>query len=186
MKLVKKADQPVNPHFNIYRRRRPHYEIPGRIYFCTTNASTEKIFSESERDTILESIYFLAKRDFKLHSCVVMPDHLHLLIEPHLVGASEAVPLEKIFHSLKSFTAHRISKGPRGHIWQPERDDHLIRDEKEFYYYNQYLIENPVKAGLVEKSEDYKWLWYEGIEVVQEDGTDSKKGTGEDAGATSE
>jgi putative transposase len=160
MRLIKKSEQPENKGYALTRRRRPHYEIPGRTYFCTTNASSGKIFREDERDTILASIHFLAGQDFTLFACVVMPDHIHLLIRPNMVGDSEAITLEQIFHRLKSFTAHKIAKGPRGHVWQPERDDHLIRDSKEYFYCKQYIIENPVVAGLVEKPDDYRWLYF--------------------------
>jgi len=49
------------------------------------------------------------------------------------------------------------------HIWQDENYDHIIRNEKDYFEKLYYLIMNPLEAGLVERPEDYKWLFYKGM-----------------------
>ncbi|HMD97503.1 MAG TPA: hypothetical protein VKM93_09280 [Terriglobia bacterium] len=46
------------------------------------------------------------------------------------------------------------SSGP---FWEPEYFDHLIRNEEEFHRYIEYVVSNPVKAGL----QNWKWVWAE-------------------------
>lgn len=72
--------------------------------------------------------------------------------------------LAQIAHSIKSYSAHTIQKvlNSTGNIWQDENYDRVIRDEEEYLEKMNYIINNPLKAGLVEKPEDYKWLFYEG------------------------
>ncbi len=91
---------------------------------------------------------------------VIMPNHVHLIIKP-LVNpeTGEDFPLEKILHSIKSFTGHQANKilNRSGQFWQHESYDHIIRNEKEFINKVLYIDYNPVKAGLCENPEDWEW-----------------------------
>ena len=53
--------------------------------------------------------------------------------------------------------------GPAGSrstsIWQDERYDRWMRDEDEIAEKWEYIVGNPVKAGLVEQAEHYRWLY---------------------------
>jgi len=44
-------------------------------------------------------------------------------------------------------------------VWLDENYDRIIRDNKEFQEKMNYIINNPVKANLVESANDYKWLY---------------------------
>ena len=44
-------------------------------------------------------------------------------------------------------------------VWLDENYDRIIRDNKEFQEKMNYIINNPVKATLVETAKDYKWLY---------------------------
>jgi putative transposase len=61
---------------------------------------------------------------------------------------------------LKGFTAHEANRllGQRGkHFWQDESYDHLVRSDREFDRIRNYIEQNPVKAGLVVASEEFRW-----------------------------
>lgn len=82
---------------------------------------------------------------------VVMPNHVHALIEVW------QEPLPKILQSWKSFTskeANRLLKRT-GIFWQPEYFDRYIRNEEHFSKAIHYIENNPVKAHLVQKPEDW-------------------------------
>jgi putative transposase len=68
-------------------------------------------------------------------------------------------PLARIMHSLKSYTAHEANKilKRNGTFWQGESYDHWVRDDDELERVVQYIRANPVKAGLVERPE--QWFW---------------------------
>jgi hypothetical protein len=47
----------------------------------------------------------------------------------------------------------------KGVIWQDETYNRIIRDEQEYSDKMNYIIYNPLRAGVVEKIEDYRWLF---------------------------
>lgn len=99
---------------------------------------------------------------YRLLEWVVMPNHCHVLIEP-LPG----YPLGKIVLSWKNFTARFINEylgrsGERrsrqsSQVWQREYWDRFVRDERHLAEVVEYIRQNPVKAGLVAKPEDWPW-----------------------------
>ena len=82
---------------------------------------------------------------YDLGEWVVMPNHVHVLITPHKKHS-----LEDILQSWKSFTAHEINKqtGSSGQVWQHESYDHIVRTPEQLYHFEQYIHDNPSKAGI--------------------------------------
>lgn len=64
--------------------------------------------------------------------------------------------------SLKRHTARQanIVLGREGGFWQDESYDHVIRDNEEFLRIIHYVLENPVKAGLVSRWDEWPWTYY--------------------------
>lgn len=69
--------------------------------------------------------------------------------------------LAMIMKSLKGFSAREANKmlGRKGTFWQAESYDREIRDETEFWRVIKYILNNPVKAGLVTKWKEYPFSW---------------------------
>ncbi|MGH9754478.1 MAG: transposase [Blastocatellia bacterium] len=78
-----------------------------------------------------------------------------------LLYESEEPPLDVIMHSLKSWTANQANEalGRQGQFWQHESYDHVIRDDGEFDRIVNYVLNNPVKAGLVKEWKEWRWSW---------------------------
>ena len=89
-----------------------------------------------------------------LHAWVVMPNHVHVLYTREVEWQ-----LSQIAHSWKSYTASECNKllQRKGEFWQREPFDRYIRDEKHFANAVFYIENNPVKAGLCDKSENWRW-----------------------------
>jgi type I restriction enzyme R subunit/putative DNA methylase len=90
---------------------------------------------------------------YDLGAFVVMANHVHALLLPR-------VDPSVIMKSLKGFTARRANRllGYTGQpFWQAESYDHWVRDEVEYGRIVQYIENNPVKAGLVERAEEFPW-----------------------------
>jgi putative transposase len=129
-------------------------------------------------DLIIENIFHHRGKLFRLWAFVVMPNHVHLLLEPLAInkplGAEldndNFVALERITHALKSYTSKRANQilNREGVFWQAESYDHWVRDEPEFERIVQYIENNPVKAGFVDSSE--KWHWSSAAFERGEDG----------------
>lgn len=90
-----------------------------------------------------------------------MPEHAHAILVPERNETGDPLPLSDVLHSIKSYTANRIQRltSVRGHIWQDETLDHVIRKEESLESTIEYLRMNPVRRGLVSGPEDYGWLW---------------------------
>jgi len=121
---------------------------------------------------------------YTLYAFVVMPNHVHALVRPHA-----GFTLSQILHTWKSFTAHEAQKIaeasglsiPKGEaFWQRESYDHLIRDEADFEQILEYIIQNPVKAGLCDKPEDWPYLGVAEVLSFGEDNVPRQAGEGAD------
>ena len=100
---------------------------------------------------VLDNLMHFADQRYRLHAWCIMPNHVHVLIEPlsgHL--------LLNIVQSWKSYTAKMANRslGRAGDFWQPEYYDHLIRDEVDYLHIVGYIEQNPLKAGL----KDWPWV----------------------------
>jgi putative DNA methylase len=85
---------------------------------------------------------------------VVMPNHVHVLIEPAC-----DTRLATVLHSWKSFTVHAInaSVGRCGPLWEHEFYDRYIRDMEHLGRVKNYIEWNPAKAGLCKRPSDWRW-----------------------------
>ena len=103
---------------------------------------------------VMESIRKGEQLDhYELYAFVVMANHVHVLIHPH-------VDPSRLLKSLKGATAREANKllGRTGEpFWQKESYDHWVRGHAEFERIRVYIENNPVKAGLVKAPEQYLW-----------------------------
>jgi REP element-mobilizing transposase RayT len=102
---------------------------------------------------VVEAIRYRDLRHYQLHSFVVMPNHVHLLVTP-------VMEVCKVMQSLKRFTAREGNRilGLTGRpFWQDESYDRLVRDGKEFEGIVNYIEMNPVRAGLAAAPEEFRW-----------------------------
>ena len=155
--------QPVK-EFKIYRRNLPHWENPESVYFITFRTAKNFLLRELTRDVIKETCLFHSSTKYDLLALVVMPDHVHILLQPMEKGEKGFYPLAEILHSIKSYSANQINKilKRRGTVWLDESFDRIVRDANELQEKLNYIINNPLENGLVEKTEDYKWLYVKG------------------------
>ena len=60
--------------------------------------------------------------------------------------------------SLKRHTGRESNKiiNRLGSFWHEESYDHIVRNERELININNYIMNNPVKAGLVSNADDWK------------------------------
>jgi REP element-mobilizing transposase RayT len=89
-----------------------------------------------------------------------MPDHVHLVLTP-LRDNEGLFSVAEIMQGIKSSSAHQINRAliRTGQVWQHESFDHVLRQEEGIAAKVEYVIQNPVRAGLVRTVSDYQWLW---------------------------
>jgi REP element-mobilizing transposase RayT len=110
---------------------------------------------------VAKSLQYRDGVQYHLLAYSIMPNHLHLLFTPHRDAKGNYFSLAKIMHSLKLYTASEANRllGREGQFWQHESYDHVVRDESELQRIVSYILLNPVKAGLVNRSEDWPWVY---------------------------
>ena len=89
----------------------------------------------------------------EVHAYVVMPNHVHLLVEP-------TVELRQITRAIKGSSACACNETLRRtgrQFWQQESYDHWVRNPASFDKIRLYIERNPVSAGLVKSPEDWEW-----------------------------
>ena len=89
-----------------------------------------------------------------------MPDHAHLVLTP-LYDGSSFISIAEIMQAIKSASAHKINRELNriGQVWQRESFDRVLRREESIHAKVEYMIQNPVRAGLVKTAREYQWLW---------------------------
>ncbi len=156
----RKPFQPVH-EFDIKRRNLPHWQNPGAVYFLIWRCRSEAKLSYQERTFVLEAILHWHNRRWTVFIALVMPDHVHLLVQSLPASQGGYFDLGLLVKSVKGFSARKINQNRsiKGSVWQPERYDRIIRNEQEFFEKWQYIRNNPVKAGLTATPEAYSWLF---------------------------
>ena len=90
---------------------------------------------------------------FVLRSWVVMPNHVHVLLQP-------AGRVQAITKGIKGITAKEANTilGRVGKpFWQDESFDHWVRNSAQFERVRSYIENNPVKAGLARRQDEWRW-----------------------------
>jgi REP element-mobilizing transposase RayT len=144
-----------------YRRRLPHLQKADAILFVTFCTGARLPLPGEARELIAEHCRREHDRRITLYAFVVMPDHVHLLICPLRNEKGWPFPLVDILQCMKGATAHRINAllHRSGPVWEEESFDHVLRSDESLKEKCEYIRQNPVRAGLVQKPEDYRWLW---------------------------
>jgi type I restriction enzyme R subunit len=99
---------------------------------------------------VVDSLRFFDGDRYFLTDFVVMPNHVHVL-----AAFLSPEQMLKQCASWKHYTAVQINRalGRRGHFWEDDAFDHLVRRPEQFEYLRKYVADNPRRAGL--RSDDF-------------------------------
>ncbi len=130
------------------------------LYFITTATSDRRpLLAKPEIAAILLDELRLAKsrRGWTVGRYVFMPDHLHFFCTEGGDGPSST--LSQFVGQFKQWTSKRIAAcvDARQPIWQREFFDHLLRSNESYESKWIYVRDNPVRAGLVARWEDWPY-----------------------------
>jgi len=147
----------------------PNYRrawCPGGTYFFTVN-----LLNRRGNNLLIEHINLLRasvwtvkqRHPFNIHGWVILPDHLHCILELPGDGTDFStrwrlikMGFSKALPRLERISPSRQQRGERG-IWQRRFWEHLIRDEADFLAHMDYIHINPVKHGLVKCVVDWPY-----------------------------
>jgi len=129
--------------------------LDQRVYYETFTGRWLDLLDEGHGECLLrqprfsqvvaEALHFFDEDRYVLGDFVVMPNHVHLLVQ--FPGPAQ---MRKQCRSWKRFTAIQINRqlSRSGHIWQGESFDHLVRSAEQFAFLRKYIADNPIKARL--------------------------------------
>jgi len=137
-----------------HRLREGRFSESGRLYLLTT-VTRDRIPLFISLPFARAAIQQLRLSDQE-GSCrslawVLMPDHLHWLIE---LGSTSLGNLMCAFKSRSSCALYRAG-AERKHIWQPGFHDRALRRDEDVKAAARYIITNPIRAGLVQRAGEY-------------------------------
>jgi REP element-mobilizing transposase RayT len=130
----------TKPH--AHRLRTGRFSQPGQIYMVTMiTAERRRIFDDFSAARVLIQILKAESDKHRASTLafVVMPDHLHWLMQ-----LGESTALGQSVRGIKSITTHRLGQP----VWQRGYHDHAVRREEDIKSLARYVIANPVRAGL--------------------------------------
>jgi putative transposase len=147
------------------------FYVTDSLYFITSVVENhEPVFTnENCVRPLLRALNEYAKKcHVQIIAFVVLPDHLHLLICPK----SQNRTISAFMKSVKGRSAIEINKviGRKGRLWQHQFLDHIIRSNEDYRSHIEYIHYNPVKHGLCDKPEDYRWSSYRFYELDEDVG----------------
>ncbi len=155
-----------------YRLLRGRFSIDGQYYHINTTTDFRRsVFS----DFACARIVVLAMRELEVEKVartfcfVIMTNHVHWLMQ---LGQEQS--LGTAVKLLKGRTARRINqlKGMSGSLWQSSYFERTMRSTDDLLAVGRYIIENPLRAGLVTDLSDYPhWdgVW---LQEMDEGGSD--------------
>jgi REP element-mobilizing transposase RayT len=139
------------------RLPRESYEISSQIISITICTKDRRPLFQNE--TWAKLILTSLKtgpfgKDTELYAYCLMPDHIHIQLSPLETN------LMDLINGWKSFTVNLLRRnGLTGPCWQRGFYDHAIRKEEDIRTVAEYIVNNPVRANLVENWVDYPFSW---------------------------
>ncbi|MDD5240706.1 MAG: transposase [Sulfuricella sp.] len=136
--------------------RKGRFSEPNRIYLITAvTQARAPWFQNLGLGRLLVGVLRAETPHAETLAYVVMPDHLHWLMQ-----LREEHTLSRVIEDVKSISAHRINRALErtGPLWQAGFHDHALRHEEDVASVARYVVANPLRAGLVKSLGDYP-LW---------------------------
>ena len=139
-----------NPSSQILRKGR--VSLQNQIYLVTFVTEGRKNRFTDFQCARLMIRSLKNSRHTKTLAFVVMPDHVHWLIQ-----MLDETSLSKVLQTIKSVSAHQLNHclKRKGRFWQDGFHDHALRKEEVVIDAARYIIANPKRAGLVRSVRDY-------------------------------
>jgi putative transposase len=120
------------------------------ITICCEPKSENQLCNEEVASVIFESIAFRQTRgDWWVQLLLLMPDHLHML-----VSFASDKDMTTTISQWKEILAKKLDIR-----WQPNFFDHRLRKEDSLRDKADYILNNPVRRGLVARAEEWNYLW---------------------------
>jgi putative transposase len=142
-----------------------NYNSAANVYFLTIcTAKKQSYFSNPILSKVIvdELKHRHKNGEIKLFCYCIMPDHLHLLVslEENYIqkkGAFGERTLQDWISSFKRYTSRIGSSHNIKSLWQSNFYDHIVRNDESLSGICEYILNNPVRKGMVSTWEEYPY-----------------------------
>ncbi len=145
--------------------RRVRVKVPkGRYHVTSRINNREHVFESNVVKALFMAVVKRAQKKYKfiIYNFCIMGNHVHYMIKP-----TKNTDLSRIIQWINSVFAkhYNVTYGHTGHVWGERFHSTLISDIIQFLRTFFYVADNPVKAELVAKGEEYS---YNGVTSIHE------------------
>lgn len=138
-----------------YRRHLPHFQNRDRTYLVTFVTHNRWVLPNVARDIALAEVVRHHEQSAFILTCVVMPEHVHVVMQPIESALSEILRLMKG----RSSRAINLALQRCGSVWQQESHDYQIRTAESLVRKCDYVAMNPMRKGLCSSVDEWPWLF---------------------------
>lgn len=132
--------------------RKGRVSLCGQIYLVTTTtAGRSPVFADFELARVAARAIATPQAVLTVLCWVLMPDHMHALVELNEGTLPEAV---RALKARAAFAVNR-ARGTHGALWSRAFHDHALRHDDDMLEIARYIICNPLRAGLVRSVREY-------------------------------
>ena len=137
------------PHFPVTER----HNTPIIVFLTVCTKDRQEILANDECHQLLRAAW-QTQPTWLVGRYVIMPDHVHLFCAP---GSIYLEPMTKWVAFWKSFVARGWPERSHAPIWQRHFWDTQLRRSENYDEKWDYVLENPVRAGLVKTTDDWPY-----------------------------
>jgi putative transposase len=124
------------------------------LTICTAERAPLFVREDAVSLVLLELSRTCDVEHFAVIAYCFMPDHLHALVE----GMRDDCDLRRLARVFKQRSSFQWKRRMKGELWQRSYFEHVLRDDEDTFQVAQYILDNPVRAGLVKSPENYPFL----------------------------
>ena len=139
---------PYPPHL-------PNFSYVGKyvysLTFCTYERRVIFVDSDSVRLAFAQILRAADEKGFEITTYCFMPDHVHLIV----TGLGDNSDAKAFIKAAKQYSAHHFAEQRRTRLWARYGYERVMRDATERAMTMRYIVENPVRAGLVRSALEY-------------------------------
>ncbi len=133
------------------------------IYFISTNTHQRRSILACESAVAAlkrEWSDALERHGWLVGRYVVMPDHVHFFCAESSHSGNKS--LSEFIQRWKEWTSKQLilSLGVSAPVWQKQFFDHVLRQDESYAEEWNYVVENPIRAGLVTEAKAWPWQGY--------------------------
>jgi putative transposase len=139
------------------------------LTFCGYERRILFVDADVVQEALAQILQSAARHGFAVFAYCFMPDHLHLLA----AGQTNDADLIAFAKDVKQRVAYHYLGAHAGLVWQKGYYDRILRDDEATLTVARYILENPVRKGLVREPRDYPfsgsalWSWEQLLEMWQ-------------------